>query len=80
VVREQILIRLEPLKVRHPCSSRGVGASQRLEFAAQRTELFDEAGVFGSEICELFCAGQLSVTGGQQKVTNFQNEDNHNIS
>jgi hypothetical protein len=35
--------------------SRGAaGASQRLEFAAQRAELFDEAGVFGPEIRELF--------------------------
>ena len=59
MVREQIFIRLDPLTVRLPCSSRGLGASQRLEFAAQRAELLDEAGVFGSEIGELFCAGQL---------------------
>jgi len=59
VVCEQILIRLHPLTVRHPCLSRGLGASQRLEFAAQRAELFGEAHVFGAEIYELFCAGQL---------------------
>jgi hypothetical protein len=59
VVREQILIRLHALTVRHPFLLRGVGASQRLEFAAQRAELFGEADVFGAEICELFCAGQL---------------------
>jgi hypothetical protein len=59
VVREQIPIRLHPLAVRHPFLLRGVGASQRLEFAAQGAELFGEADVFGAEIGELLGAGQL---------------------
>ena len=50
---------LYPLSVRRPSVSRDVGASeQRLEFAAQRAELFDEAGVFGPEIRELFGVSQ----------------------
>jgi hypothetical protein len=49
-----------PLSVLRPSVSRDVGASeQRLEFAPQRADLFDKAGVFGAEIRELFCAGQL---------------------
>jgi hypothetical protein len=53
----------EPLSVRRPSMSRDVGASsqRRLEFAAQRADLFDEAGVFGPEIGELFCAGHVFV-------------------
>jgi hypothetical protein len=51
----RFLLRLHPLTVRRPFLSRGVGALQRLEFAAQ-------AGVFGSEICE-FCARVNSNTG-----------------
>jgi hypothetical protein len=49
-----------PLSARRPFVWRDVGASsQRLEFATQRAELFEEANVFGAEICELFGAGQL---------------------
>jgi hypothetical protein len=56
VVREQTPMLPYPLSVRRPSVSRDVGASEqrRLEFAAQRAELFDEAGVFGQEIGELF--------------------------
>ena len=64
VVREQILIPFNPLTIRRPFFLRGVGASQLLEFAAQRAELFEEAGVFGAEIRELFCPGQFSGVPG----------------
>jgi hypothetical protein len=50
---------LYPLSVLRPAVSRDVGASkQRLEFGAQRTELFDEADVFGPEVRELFGVSQ----------------------
>jgi hypothetical protein len=59
MVREQTPILLSPLRVRRPCLSGGAGASQCLEFAEQRAELFEEADVFGAEIRELFCGVQL---------------------
>ena len=59
VVREQAPIRLHPLVVRRQFVWRDVGASQRLEFASQRAELFEEAPMFGAEIRKLFCARQL---------------------
>jgi hypothetical protein len=77
VVREQVLIRLNPLTVRRPFLLMGVGTPQRFEFAAQRTELLGEADVFGAEIRELFCAGQRFCA---VNVTNFQYQNNHNIS
>jgi hypothetical protein len=79
VVRDQTPMLPHPLSVRRPSVSRDVGASsQHLEFATQPAQLFEEAHVFGAEIRELFCGGQLLLC--KRNVTNLQHEDNHNIS
>jgi hypothetical protein len=57
MVHEQIPILHQPLKGRRPFLWRDVAPLKRLEFAAQRAELFPEEHVFGPEMRKLFCAG-----------------------